>query len=174
VASLRSPKVIETTGKGRVGLTGSVPMIAGAVCGHTLNYAASGIEANLLGFVNDSTRPIDDSTWFTFDRLEFDTASARLDPASTAQVQNIAEIMKCYPTLQLKVDGYTDNVGDPAANLHLSQQRADTTVQAIVANGISATRLSAEGYGEAHPVGSNDNEQGRQRNRRIDLRVTHR
>jgi outer membrane protein OmpA-like peptidoglycan-associated protein len=72
------------------------------------------------------------------------------------------------------VGGYTDNVGDPAANLHLSQQRADTTAQAIVANGISASRLSAEGFGEQYPVGSNDNEEGRQRNRRIDLRVTQR
>jgi len=154
---------------------GAVPaLITGTVCGHSINYAKSGVEAKLIDFVNDRTRPIDDKTWFTFDRLEFDTASASLGPSSNAQVRNIAEIMNCYPTLNLKVGGYTDNVGDPAANLRLSQQRADTTVQAIVANGIPPARLSAEGYGEQFPVASNDTEEGRQRNRRIDLRVTQR
>jgi len=169
-----SSGVGDTAGTGNAGSTRSLALITGTVCGHTINFAKSGVEAKLIDFVNDRTRPIDDKTWFTFDRLEFETASANLGPVSSAQVQNIAEIMKCYPTLQVKVGGYTDNVGDPAANLHLSQQRADTTAQAIVANGISASRLSAEGFGEQYPVGSNDNEEGRQRNRRIDLRVTQR
>jgi len=169
-----SSGVGETAGSGNAGPARSLALITGTVCGHTINYAKSGVEAKLIDFVNDKSRPIDDTTWFTFDRLEFETASANLGPVSNAQVQNIAAIMKCYPNLQLKVGGYTDNVGDPAANLQLSQQRAGTTAQAIVANGVSASRLSAEGYGEQYPVGSNDTEQGRQRNRRIDLRVTQR
>ena len=108
------------TGTGIAGATRSLPaLITGTVCGHTINFAKSGVEAKLIDFVNDKTRPIDDKTWFTFDRLEFETASANLGPVSSAQVQNIAEIMKCYPTLNLKVGGYTDNVGDPAANLHV-------------------------------------------------------
>jgi OmpA-OmpF porin, OOP family len=173
--SSSSSSVPEITSKGIVGATRASPaLITGTVCGHTINYARSGVEAKLIDFVNEKTRPIDDKTWFTFDRLEFETASANLGPTSSAQVRNIADIMNCYPTLNLKVGGYTDNVGDPAANLTLSQQRADATMQAIVANGISASRLSAEGYGEQFPVASNDSEEGRQRNRRIDLRVTQR
>jgi outer membrane protein OmpA-like peptidoglycan-associated protein len=80
--------------------------------------------------------------------------------------------MKCYPNVNLKIGGYTDNVGDAAANQRLSQARAENTKQAIVAQGIDASRLEAEGYGPDHPVASNDTEQGRQQNRRIDVRVT--
>jgi outer membrane protein OmpA-like peptidoglycan-associated protein len=161
-----------------VGTTGSIPtstvMTKRAVCGRELDIAESGVEAKLMGFVDDKSRAIDDKTWFTFDRLEFETGSATIGPGSRAQIGNIAEIMKCYPTLSLKVGGYTDSAGDPAANLRLSQQRAENTVQAIVASGVSASRLSAEGYGQQFPVASNDTVDGRQRNRRIDLRVTQR
>ena len=80
--------------------------------------------------------------------------------------------MNCYPNVNVKVGGYTDNVGDPAANLKLSQTRADNTVAAIASNGIPRTRLESEGYGEQHPVAGNDTAEGRQRNRRIDVRVT--
>ena len=80
--------------------------------------------------------------------------------------------MKCYANVNIEVGGYTDNVGDPAANLKLSQARADNTAAAVVSNGISKTRLETKGYGEQHPIASNVTAEGRQRNRRIDLRVT--
>ncbi len=95
-----------------------------------------------------------------------------LAPASQPQVRNIATIMECYPNVNLKVGGYTDNVGDPASNLKLSQARAENTAAAIVSHGVPAARVQAEGYGEQHPVASNDTAEGRQRNRRTDVRVT--
>jgi outer membrane protein OmpA-like peptidoglycan-associated protein len=73
----------------------------------------------------------------------------------------------------IKVGGYTDSTGDAAANRRLSRERARTTMNALVALGVGQQRLEAEGYGEEHPVASNDTDEGRQRNRRIDLRVTH-
>ena len=72
----------------------------------------------------------------------------------------------------MKLGGYTDNIGDPAANLRLSQKRAETTMSELVKLGIDAKRLEAEWYGDKHPVADNSTEEGRQKNRRIDVRVT--
>ena len=138
----------------------------------SLRVPENGIESRLLAFVTDAGRPVDDTTWFSFDRLEFETGSAELRPSSNEQLDNIAAILKAYPNVKLKVGGYTDNTGDPAAHQSLSTARAQNTMAAIVARGIAATRLTAEGYGEQHPVASNTTEEGRARNRRIDLRVT--
>ena len=74
--------------------------------------------------------------------------------------------------MSVKVGGYTDNVGDPAANLKLSQERAQNTMNALAALGVEKVRIEAEGYGEQHPVADNSTDEGRQRNRRIDIRVT--
>ncbi len=138
----------------------------------SIRVPENGIESKLLAFITDASRAVDTTTWFSFDRLEFDTASATLRPSSNDQLDAIAAILKAYPNVDLKIGGYTDNVGDAAANVSLSAARAENTMKALVARGIPAGRLASEGYGEQFPVASNDTEEGRQRNRRIDLRVT--
>ena len=90
---------------------------------------------------------------------------------SEEQLKNIVEILKCYPKAKFKIGGYTDNTGNPEANMKLSQERANTVVSSLVGLGIEAGRLEAEGYGDQHPVASNDTEEGRAQNRRIALRV---
>jgi outer membrane protein OmpA-like peptidoglycan-associated protein len=129
------------------------------------------MEDNLLAFIQ-SPRPVDDTTWFDFDRLLFDTNSATLQPSSQEQLHNVAEILKAYPNVHVKIGGYTDNTGDPNANLRLSQQRADSVKQELTGLGVSADRMEAQGYGDQHPVADNSTEEGRQKNRRISLRVT--
>ena len=140
--------------------------------GVELNIPERGIESNLIAFITDSSRPVNDTTWFNFDRLNFATGSASILPESEEQLNNIAAILKAYPNVNVKVGGYTDNTGDPAANRKLSQQRADAVRQALIGNGIEAKRMVAEGYGSDHPVGDNATEEGRAMNRRIALRVT--
>jgi outer membrane protein OmpA-like peptidoglycan-associated protein len=141
-------------------------------CGVELNIPSNGIEAQLAAFIEDASKPVDKTTWFNFDRLTFETGKATLDMAkSEEQLKNIAEIMKCYPKAKLKIGGYTDNVGDPKANLKLSQERANNLKAALVTLGTAANRLEAEGYGEQHPVAPNDTEEGRAQNRRIACRV---
>jgi outer membrane protein OmpA-like peptidoglycan-associated protein len=140
--------------------------------GVELNIPEFGIEKKLIAFIEDPNKPVDKTTWFSFDRLEFETGSATLKPSSAEQLKNIAEIMKAYPKVTLKLGGYTDNVGNPASNLKLSQQRAESTMRELVTLGVEAGRLEAEGYGEQHPIGDNATAEGRQMNRRIDLRVT--
>lgn len=140
--------------------------------GVELNIPELGVENKLIAFIEDAKHPVDDKTWFTFDRLLFDTGKATLKPESQEQLKNIAEILKAYPKVTLKLGGYTDNTGDPKANVTLSQQRADTVMAELVKLGVAASRLKAEGYGQEHPVADNSTEEGRAKNRRIDLRVT--
>jgi outer membrane protein OmpA-like peptidoglycan-associated protein len=138
----------------------------------TLRIPEFGIEANLLGFITDASKIVDKTTWFDFDRLLFDTGSAVLRPESQEQLTNIAQILKAYPAVKVKIGGYTDNVGDAASNMKLSQDRATNVMNELVAMGVDASRLTAEGYGDQHPVADNTTEEGRALNRRISMRVT--
>jgi outer membrane protein OmpA-like peptidoglycan-associated protein len=140
--------------------------------GVELNVPEFGVERKLIAFIEDKSKPVDTTTWFSFDRLDFETGSATLKPSSAEQLKNIAEIMKAFPKVALKIGGYTDNVGNADSNLKLSQNRAENTKQELVKLGADAKRLEAQGYGEKHPVADNSTEEGRAKNRRIDLRVT--
>ena len=140
--------------------------------GVELNIPKFGIENKLLTFIQDSSKPVDDTTWFNFDRLLFDTGKATLQPSSEEQLNNIAEILKAYPNVHVKIGGYTDNTGDPAANKTLSEARAKNVMDALVSKGVDASRLASEGYGDQYPVADNSTEEGRAQNRRIALRVT--
>lgn len=140
--------------------------------GVELNIPQFGIENKLLTFIQDTSKPVDDNTWFNFDRLLFDTGKATLQPSSQEQLDNIANILKAYPNVHVKIGGYTDNTGDPSANMTLSAERAKNVMDALVSAGIDPSRLTSEGYGDQFPVGDNSTEDGRAKNRRIALRVT--
>jgi K(+)-stimulated pyrophosphate-energized sodium pump len=140
--------------------------------GVTLNIPENGIENNLLKFIEDKSQAVDKNKWFDFDRLTFETGKSTLKPESAEQVKNIAEILKAFPEVNIKLGGYTDNTGDANANLKLSGDRASTVKAELIKLGISDARLESEGYGQDHPVASNDSEEGRAANRRISIRVT--
>jgi len=111
---------------------------------------------------------------FVFDDLRFATGAAMLEPASDAQLKQFGAVLKAYPTVKVEIDGYTDNVGDPAANKKLSQERAESVKFALVGMGIPADRIVTAGYGEEKPVSPNDTEEGRAKNRRVEVQVTQR
>ncbi|HRH68747.1 MAG TPA: sodium-translocating pyrophosphatase [Flavobacteriales bacterium] len=139
--------------------------------GYEIKGEATGIEGGLIGFI-ESANPVDKTTWFNFDRVTFRTGSAGIDMVkSNDQLMNLAEILMAYPKVKLKIGGYTDNVGEEAANMKLSTERAQAVRSALVAMGIAGDRLEAEGYGSQHPVGDNATEEGRTQNRRIAVRV---
>jgi OmpA-OmpF porin, OOP family len=140
--------------------------------GIELNIPANGIENKLIAFIEDKSKAVDKTTWFSFDRLEFATGKSTLLPKSQEQLTNIAAILKAYPNVSLKLGGYTDNTGSKELNMKLSGERAKSTMAELAKMGISAERLASEGYGPEHPVASNETAEGRQRNRRIDVRVT--
>jgi OOP family OmpA-OmpF porin len=139
---------------------------------YELTAPGNGIEKQVVVFIEDSGKPVDPATWFNFDRLLFETGSARLKPESTEQLRNVAEILKAYPKVKVKIGGYTDNTGDPDANLKLSQDRATNVMNQLIILGVAADRLNAEGYGQQYPVADNATDAGRQQNRRIAVRVT--
>lgn len=139
--------------------------------GVELNIPENGIESQVVNFIEGSDA-IDKTTWFNFDRLTFATGSADLDmDKSGEQINNIAEVMKGYPNVKVKIGGYTDNTGNEATNMTLSQNRADAVKAALVAKDIAGDRIATEGYGIAHPIADNATPEGRAKNRRIALRV---
>ena len=142
------------------------------VGGKTLKAAANGVEGQLVAFLSDPAKQPDKDTWFNFDNLQFETGKATLKPASKAQLQNVAEILKSFPEAAVKIGGYTDNTGNKGANMKLSADRATNVVKQLVVLGIAKDRLASEGYGDAHPAASNDTAEGREQNRRIAVRVT--
>ena len=140
--------------------------------GTELNAPALGVEAKLVKYLDDPNAVVSDEQWFDFDRLLFNTGAATLQPASQEQLGNIAMILKAYPKAKVRIGGYTDNTGDAAANLKLSQERADDVMAALAQLGVDPARMDAKGYGEEHPIADNSSDAGRQQNRRISLHVT--
>jgi OmpA-OmpF porin, OOP family len=160
------PTVMSTTG---TDLGSMVPVKA---CdGTDVQAPQRGVEGRLVAFIVDPARAPDRTTWFDFDRLLFDTDSANLQPQSTAQLTDIAQILQHCPNVRMRVGGYTDNTGDARHNMVLSQQRADSVCSQLEAMGISPDRLSAKGYGDTHPVADNSTPDGRALNRRISMLV---
>ena len=102
--------------------------------------------------------------------IYFDTGKSEIKPESAAAIDEIAKMLKETPALKLYVVGHTDNVGAYAANITLSKSRADAVVAALTTrHGIAAARLVAHGAGPVSPVESNDSEDGRAKNRRVEL-----
>jgi outer membrane protein OmpA-like peptidoglycan-associated protein len=140
--------------------------------GTVITIPERGVENRLLAFIVDTSRVPDTTTWFDFDRLLFNTGSATLRPESKDQLRDVAAILKAHPNAQVKIGGYTDNVGPSSSNVTLSQERADNVRAQLVNMGVAPSRLTAEGYGEQHPVADNSTESGRAMNRRISMLVT--
>lgn len=102
--------------------------------------------------------------------IYFDTGKWEVKPESTQAIGEIAKLLKADPGLKLYVVGHTDTVGNVENNLKLSQERAKSVIQALVRDhGIAAVRLHSFGNGPFAPVASNDSEDGRAKNRRVEL-----
>ena len=99
----------------------------------------------------------------------FDTAKSELKPESQAAIQEVVKMLKGSPAMKVWVVGHTDNVGTAEANVALSNARAAAVVKALVAAGIEARRLTPHGDGPFAPVAANTTEDGRARNRRVEL-----
>lgn len=103
------------------------------------------------------------------DGIFFDTGRATLKADSNAALDQAAQLMRQQAALKLLVVGHTDSTGTASANTMLSQQRAEAVRNALLARGIAAARLTAQGVGSSVPVAGNDSEAGRARNRRVEL-----
>jgi outer membrane protein OmpA-like peptidoglycan-associated protein len=99
------------------------------------------------------------------------TGSFQLEPESRTELNRVYDFLVNNPTVGIEIGGHTDNTGTPELNQELSERRARSVVDYLVNRGIDIKRLKATGFGEMHPVDSNENEQGRARNRRTELKI---
>jgi outer membrane protein OmpA-like peptidoglycan-associated protein len=102
----------------------------------------------------------------------FDTGRYSLKPGAREKLAKVAGILMAYPSLNIEVGGYTDNVGGDDMNQKLSENRAGAVRDYLVQQGVGADSVSAKGFGNSLPVASNDNSAGRQENRRVELLVS--
>ncbi|HUZ46219.1 MAG TPA: OmpA family protein [Terriglobia bacterium] len=102
----------------------------------------------------------------------FDSGKFTLRPGAREKLAKISGIVLAYPSLQLAVEGYTDNVGSNEYNINLSENRANSVRDYLVQQGINSSSIAARGFGEGQPVATNDTAAGRQQNRRVELIVS--
>jgi len=107
----------------------------------------------------------------TLTNLFFDTGLAGLRPESYPELDRLVAMMKQNGTMNVEIDGHTDDVGSAEFNNSLSLQRAQAVVQYLIDKGIAPTRLTAKGLGKSQPVAPNDTDEGKQKNRRVQMMI---
>jgi len=103
--------------------------------------------------------------------VEFDFDKSTIKKGYYQDIDNLAQVMKDYPDLNVVIEGHTDSVGTAAYNKKLSQRRAEAVKKYMVEKGIDENRLKAQGFGEEKPIASNKTKEGRQQNRRVEAAV---
>lgn len=101
--------------------------------------------------------------------INFETGKAEIKPESQPIIDQIVDLMKQNPSLKISLEGHTDNTGNAAANKTLSENRSKAVVNAISMKGIDKTRLSSKGWGQEKPVSDNATEDGKAKNRRVEV-----
>lgn len=122
--------------------------------------------------LNIGLQPLEVNASTTLENIFFDFDQYDLKPESVAELNKVVQLMKTNPSLTIQINGYTDSTGTPQHNLALSQHRAQAVVNYLISRGIAKNRLQAHGFGAAHPVASNQIEEGRALNRRTEMVVT--
>ena len=101
--------------------------------------------------------------------INFETGKADIKPESQAIVDQIAEMLRQNKDLKISVEGHTDNVGSQKSNQTLSENRAETVMNVLIARGIEKTRLSYKGWGSTKFIADNSSEEGKAKNRRVEI-----
>ncbi|MFN3848379.1 MAG: OmpA family protein [Spirosomataceae bacterium] len=113
--------------------------------------------------------PIGAGVSVTLNNLFFAFGKAAIAEDSYPELDRMVEVMNQYPTMVVEIHGHTDNIGSNDANLKLSQDRADAVRNYLISKKIGMARLSSKGFGETKPLASNDTEEGRDKNRRVEF-----
>ena len=104
--------------------------------------------------------------------ITFEFGKSQLRESSFAELNNLATELKANPTYQINLSGHTDNIGQEEDNLKLSQARAKAVAEYLTSKGIAPTRITYKGYGSKQPITTNETEQGREQNRRVEFILT--
>ncbi len=108
---------------------------------------------------------------FVLKGVKFEFDSDRLTPEALEILNSVAETLNAYAGIAVEIEGHTDNIGSDAYNQGLSERRANAVKRYLSSHGVDANRMTPVGYGESRPIAVNDSEDGREENRRVELRV---
>jgi len=159
-------------GTGRI-LGAGIGGIAGGAIGYTMDKQIKELKESTAGSGVDIT-PTDNGQAILVNLPEgvtFDVGSYTLRPEFRATLDQIAQSMNQYPNSLIDVYGHTDSTGSDAYNQTLSENRASTVANYLTMRGVSATRIRSQGYGETMPVADNMTDDGRRRNRRVEIKI---
>lgn len=142
---------------------------AGAIIGHQMDQQAKELEQNIPGAVVER---VGEGIQVTFESgLLYDFNSAAVRPTARQNLQSLAASLDRYPDTQILIAGHTDSVGTDSYNQQLSERRARAAAEYLESLGVSPARLKTVGMGESEPVATNDTEDGRARNRRVEVAI---
>ena len=113
----------------------------------------------------------DPASNFVLENVEFDVGKATLRPQSLATLNHLIEYLKRKSSVHIEIAGFTDDIGTRAENQELSFERARSIFKFLNQNGISEERMTIKGYGDSQPITENNSEEGRQKNRRIEITI---
>ncbi len=115
--------------------------------------------------------PLEVGQSIEIENIYFETGSSVLMPESFRSLNALIEFLKEYPNVTVEIGGHTDNIGSAEVNLALSEGRAFAVAEYVISQGINARRIVSKGYGFSRPIASNQTEEGRNRNRRVDFTI---
>jgi len=142
---------------------------AGAIIGAEMDKQADELKQNIKGA---TVERVGEGIKVTFESgLLYDFGSDVVKPEAQTNLIELAKSLKKYPGSDLLIVGHTDNVGSETYNQGLSERRASAASNYLVAQGVKSTRLSTRGMGELEPVASNDTDDGRRLNRRVEVAI---
>jgi len=121
--------------------------------------------------VNLYLAPIEKNEAIRLNNIFFEFGKSTLKEESYPELKRLIKLLTDNPSINIEIDGHTDNVGSDEANLELSKNRAASVVAYLTENGIKGSRLTSQGFGETKPIASNDTEEGKQLNRRVEFVV---
>lgn len=135
------------------------------------NFSLKGIEAGEPYEIEAPLEKLEAGKKMVLNNVFFDTNEFALKNTSEVELDKLIDLLMANPSLKVEIGGHTDSVGSDEDNKILSENRAKSVVEYLVENGIDASRLTAAGYGEEQPVASNDTAEGRQLNRRTEMKI---
>ncbi len=135
------------------------------------NFPLSKEQGDTAFHIDIPLQPIEANAAIVLKNIFFETNQYAIKPESGAELNEVVQLMKDNPTLQIQINGHTDNVGKSADNKTLSENRAKAVTNYLIAKGIAPARLSSRGYGDTQPVADNATPEGRAKNRRTELFV---
>jgi outer membrane protein OmpA-like peptidoglycan-associated protein len=135
------------------------------------NFSLKQKENDTTYILNIPLIPIEVNASIVLNNIFFDTKKAELKPESLIELDKVIQLLKDNPTVQIEISGHTDNVGKPADNLILSNNRAKSVINYFLYKGVAANRIKSKGYGATKPIADNKTEAGKAKNRRTELKV---